>query len=212
MTKIQQLETRIAKLEASFRAQGNALRGFHKELWLVETRKTSSGSYPTDPTENVFRAIPIERVFSNAEGTQTLTDGYLADEDQEDSVPEWFYVQTPWYVPRGFRFHAWFDRTVQRAFAINPPRSLLVSVSSVPAATGTHPDIVLGQATAAARKPVYSSSWTTEIVQSGGDDVELPIFNISRTGITENHLLGASVREHPDFNCGIWVVDIDPCT
>jgi len=211
MTKIQQLETRIAKLEASFRAQGNALRGFHKELWLVETRKTSSGSYPTDPTENVFRAIPIERVFSNAEGTQTLTDGYLADEDQEDSVPEWFYVQTPWYVPRGFRFHAWFDRTVQRAFALNPPFALCASVSYVPAASGTHPNVRLGQATAKVRKPTYSSTWTTEIVQVSGEDVELPIFNVSRMAVNDNHLLGVSVRQHPNYNVGIWVVDIAPC-
>jgi len=212
MTQFRQLEDRIQKLEAQLRAQRNALRGFNKDLWLVQTRQTNAGSYPTSALTNVFRAVPIERVFPNTEGTQALTDQYLTDETDETSIPEWFYVHCPWYVPRDFRFHAWFDRTVQRAFAINPPRSLLVSVSSVPAATGTHPDIVLGQATAAARKPVYSSSWTTEIVQSGGDDVELPIFNISRTGITENHLLGASVREHPDFNCGIWVVDIDPCT
>ena len=131
---------RIERLEARLRGMQEALLVQRQDIWLVETREVEQEDpaalpYPLEWDANVFRAILLERAFSEEVGSEDVDDQYESDETDPTKSPDWIYLHGPWYLPRRHKMFAWYDRAKKRWFAIDEPDDLFGKLAEAQPAT-----------------------------------------------------------------------------
>lgn len=214
---IAQLRARIERLERREVVLPGSLTTA-PELWLVETRKHPDGDYPSAWNANVFPCVGVERVFTpdDSSNPQTITDNYLCLIDDDTAPPGWPRVHCPWYIPPGFRFHAWYDRTRRLFHAMDPPHSLLcrfpIPYGGGDGSVSAGSDVGLGWGVAHLLTPNTLAA-NVDIYEYGGEPVTMDVWNHCpvRVEASDTKIRHIHATNMPGHNVGRWFVDVDPC-
>jgi len=130
MTKIQQLETRITKLEAALRERQSSIAAHPAEMWMVRAKPLPGETWPTSNSTRIFDGILMEPVY-----TPGVSTDYTASElgDLTDAAKGmWIKFRAPTYVYENTDLQVW--RPNQRGnnwYAESPSYPVWLSIAQV---------------------------------------------------------------------------------